>query len=129
MYGDFILLSLQHPGRFTCAVGEKKCAVFAQFWEVLRSIISHNTIDNQCGYPQLRRNKKLRSWGELCGAFGAEYPLTINVIHDVSDHPTFQLNPYTASLIILMLFLVKCYYFYNVEDGSMCCSIHKPRKK
>ena len=59
MYGDFILLSLQHPGRVTCAVGEKKCAVFAQFWEVIRSKISHNTIDNQCGSLKLRSNKKI----------------------------------------------------------------------
>jgi hypothetical protein len=40
MYGDFILL-------LTCAPGEKKCAVFAQFWEAVRSKTSHLPIDNQ----------------------------------------------------------------------------------
>jgi hypothetical protein len=40
--------------------GEKKCAVFAQFWEAVGSFTSHLFIDDQSVSAELRTIKKLR---------------------------------------------------------------------
>jgi len=41
----------------TWEAGEKKCAVFAQFWEAVRSCASHLFIDNQQVSLKLRKIK------------------------------------------------------------------------
>ncbi|MBE2288226.1 MAG: hypothetical protein IAE95_01630 [Chitinophagaceae bacterium] len=49
----------------SCASGEKKCAVFAQFWEAMGSSTSHLFIENQHVKPRVGRKEKSR----ICAAY------------------------------------------------------------